>query len=398
MVPLLAILATGIGGDYMARDIGAELKQYMINLFNSIGKEVDSQFGKWNKPNIGFLAQLCAAHDQAMQSQLNVLKAEADELQRTMDRMLFAMQLLSIGAISWIGAALEYRIGPKFFYTYEVLEDGTDIPWLIQKPKEFEAKLIGDLGQGLLTWLTMVGITPGKTDPLPDADTKKIANSPTFGVFANNLYEEVDKQRDVTQRNINMLSQAVNNSATFGPTLMKRLARELPGFERMGEAGQFAAGKIWIDNGIGGLRLGWIKDSYYYRCDPPQPNWSMVGRLLEKEAWAFWLIQQNLFAGKKGWNLFAEDYVVKGASGSVFEKTGGFASAYEVSPVTDRLSSMNAPVMDFIGDSAMETHTEKWADEKISGLKSWAKRQNSDNLNQLLEGKPRALKPVDQIW
>src|SRR5439155_26302431 len=126
--------------------LAAKLTQYTINLLNLIGKEVDEQIGLWNKPKIGFLDQYVTAHAHAVKSQADVLKNYEEEERRAVERALFVMELLTIPAISWFGAALEPKVGPKLFFEYK---DGLKVPDKYIRKRvhdEFQSKILGDAG------------------------------------------------------------------------------------------------------------------------------------------------------------------------------------------------------------------------------------------------------------
>src|SRR5215831_3632376 len=133
----------------MARDLGSELKQYMINLLNSIEKEVEKRFEKWAKERVGFLAMLCYAQKDAAEEQAKVLKEQEEEKRRSFERALFVLEILTIGATSWLGATLEMKLGPKLFREYGENIGPVLLPKRLVPPDEYRSKIFGDMGKDL---------------------------------------------------------------------------------------------------------------------------------------------------------------------------------------------------------------------------------------------------------
>jgi hypothetical protein len=384
----------------MARNLNVELKQYTFNLLMLIGKEVDEQFTKWNQPNLGFLAKYVEAHSRAAKQQEETLKDYEEEKRRTMERTLFMIEVLSVPAVSWLGAALELRVGPKLFYEYK---DGFTVEtrkYFYKKVHdEFKSKVFGDAGKDLAG--TVLKLTSDKvvSDDPPEVNAQKITLSPDFDGFGMNLYTEVDKQSKAVQKNINKIAQAVNNSPSFGDALVKRLQKENPGFDRLPFEAQYNLGRQTINNLLQENRIAWASSWLYYGNDPPQPNWHRITRDLEREIWSVWIIQQDLHAEKYGWNLFTEDYKVNGASGTVFDPVGGVGKTYENSQIETRLfEEFNAPLMDYQLDYALQAHSRDWAEKQARKIRDWAGGGDFSYLTKELLGKPRTLKPVDQMW
>ncbi|HLK65917.1 MAG TPA: hypothetical protein VKU19_20925 [Bryobacteraceae bacterium] len=384
----------------MGRSLPTELKQYTFNLLMLIGKEVEAQFAKWNKPQIGFLAKYVAANDRAAKNQTETLKDYDEEKKRTMERTLFMIEVLSVPAVAWLGAALELRVGPKLFYEYK---DGFSLPgkaYLYKKVHdEFQSKVFGDAGKDLTDTVFKLANEKINSVDQPEVNPRRISFSPDFDAFGNNLYAEVDKQSTAVQTNINRIAQAVNNSPSFGESLVKRLRKENPALDRMPYDAQFNLGKKLINGMLQANRVNWASAWLFYGSDPPQPDWEKVTKQLERHIWNIWILQQDLHAEKHGWNVFTEDYKVAGASGKVFDEVGGVGESYKSSPVEERLfEEFGAPLQDYELDNSLTTHSKDWADRQAQKLKTWAVSEDVAPLSKQLGGKPRTLTPIDQMW
>jgi hypothetical protein len=384
----------------MGRDLGSELKQYTVNLLFLIGKEVDGQFGKWNKPVVGFLAKYVAAHDKAAENQSETLKEYDEEVRRTLERTMFIIEILSVPAVAWLGAALELRVGPNLFYSYE---DGFKVQgqkYFFKKiHDEFKSKIFGDASKDIAD--TLFKLTNEKLNSVepPEPEAKKAAFAPDLDKFGRSLYDEVDKQNTFLQNNINAMTQAINRSATFGEAIVKRLSKENAGFDRLPFNRQFDLGTRTINAMMQVNREKWAASWLYYGNDPPEPHWSRIIEDLEKQLWCIWILQQNFRSVQHGWNLFTEDYKVAGASGKVFDSTGGVASSVKDSPIMERLfEEFQAPLMDYELDSELTTHSKAWADKQVEKLNQWANNQEFDSLRKALTGKPRQLKSIDEMF
>jgi hypothetical protein len=388
--------------------VALELTQYLINLLNLIGKEVDQQFAKWSGLYTGFLDGYVAAHARAANSQEKVLAKYKEEQRRSMERSLFLMEILSIPAVSWLGAALEMRVGKRIFREYE---DGVNLCgryFYKVAHDEFKSKVFGDSIKDFANIITKLTGEKIVVDEPPEVDEHKIAFQPTLDLFGSTLYQEVEEQRAAVLNNVDAVTLDINKRlATFGNSIVKRLRSERAGFDRLTGELQFQAGTELIDRLVQESRKAWASSWLFYGSDPPaKPNWRMITDELERQLWCVWLVQQDLHAGKHGWNLFDEDYRVIGASGEVFDPVGGALlppnpSLYENSPIQDRLfEDFNAPLMDYRLDHAVKTHTKAWAEKQVEKLKDWINQpqQSMDYLNQVLRGKPRKLQEIDSMF
>ncbi len=220
----------------MAGDLGAELKQYTINILNSLGSEVDKQFEKWARPEIGFLAQLCRAQQAAVKEQAEVLNELAEDQRRSYERSLFVLEILTIPATSWLLATLELKVGKKIFYEYEgAMVQVHDIPW-VALPKtrvwnEYNSKIFGDMGKEIADSLSKLAGEKFLANDHEDVNPHSVAYSPNAGVFALNLHAEVYKQQRQIKDTILKITQDIARSMTFGRALVQRLRSENPHFE-----------------------------------------------------------------------------------------------------------------------------------------------------------------------
>jgi hypothetical protein len=301
-----------------------------------MGKEVDDQFGKWNKPNIGFLTNFVDAHGVAAKNQETTLKDYEEETKRTMERMLFMIEVLSIPAVAWLGAALELRVGAQIFAEYEDGFAAETGKYVYKKvANEFKAKIFGDAAKDLSDTLFKLTTQKIASEDPPAVEERKIALSPDFGVFGRNLYGEVDKQQTAVSNNISKIAQRVNTiSPAVGDAVITRLKTTNPGFDRLPYPQQLSLGKKVINDLMQANRVNWAASWLFYGNDPPKPDWNKIVSELERQIWSVWVIQQDLHAEKYGLNLFTEDYKVYGFSGKVFDDTGGIASRYKTSPIT----------------------------------------------------------------
>jgi len=317
-----------------------------------------------------------------------------------MERALFLIEVMSVPAISWLGATLELRVGAKLFQEYEDGFEAETRKYFYHKVHdEFQSKIFGDAGKDLASTLFKLASENIASEGQPSIDLHSIAYSPDLEVFGSNLYQEVDKQSTAAQTQINRIAQTVNNSYTFGDAIVKRLQKETHGFDRLAPRIQFEMGTKLINGLMQDMRNDWASRWLYYGNDPPHPSWPRIIRELERELWCVWILQQNFHSKKHGWNLFDEDYKVSGASGEVFDQTGGIASSYEDSPITTRLfEDFNAPLMDYKLDWALKTHSKIWADQQAQKIRDWAGSGDFSYITNQLRGVARSLQPVEQMW
>ncbi len=379
----------------MAGDLGAELKQYTINILNSLGSEVDKQFEKWARPEIGFLAQLCRAQQAAVKEQAEVLNELAEDQRRSYERSLFVLEILTIPATSWLLATLELKVGKKIFYEYEgAMVQVHDIPW-VALPKtrvwnEYNSKIFGDMGKEIADSLSKLAGEKFLANDHEDVNPHSVAYSPNAGVFALNLHAEVYKQQRQIKDTILKITQDIARSMTFGRALVQRLRSENPHFDRLPYEAQLKAGQKMFNDMLDMNRETWAGQWIYYGNDPPSPDWGRVKRELERQIWRLWIVQQHFRAEKSG---FPPIDAVMGASGDVLEATGGVLFPIKTSPIVTRLDEFNAPVWDYILKKRPMD-----AQAQVNKLNDWAKREEPTWLNRELEGKRRVLKPVDEMW
>src|SRR5262249_18273637 len=149
--------------------------------------------------------------------------------------------------------------------------------------------------------------------------------SPDANVFANNLFREVDQQRQQAVAAINKIAQDINRSPSFGEALVKRLRQQNPHLDRLGFDAQWLAGKKMIDDILNLYRQTWADRWIYYGNDPRELDWERVKKELELQIWVIWFIQQNFHVESLG----PAGTIVTGASGPVLNQSGGFASLYK---------------------------------------------------------------------
>src|SRR5579862_188809 len=154
--------------------LNTDINQYTFNLLTLMGKEVDDQFAKWNKPNVGFLAKFVDAHGVAAKNQEATLKDYEEETKRTMERMLFMIEVLSIPAVAWLGAALELRVGAKLFSEYEDGFTAETGKYFYKKVHdEFKAKVFGDAAKDLSDTLFKLTTQKIASDDPPPVEERK---------------------------------------------------------------------------------------------------------------------------------------------------------------------------------------------------------------------------------
>jgi hypothetical protein len=364
-----------------------ELKQYAINTLNFLADEVDLQFGKWSTDRTGFLPLLCDAHQQAVDKQVAILREDAEERRRSFERGLFVFSLISIGATSWFGAYLELRLAPEIFFEYEQVPVILPTRWRKKITNEFESKVFGDSGHAVADALVELGVEKLKPEPFSGPNPQEVAGAPDAQIFAGNLFRVVNAQRVQAVKTIKKIAEGLNNSMTFGTTLVKRLQKENPRFNSLSPRDQQLAGQKLIIDWLNVLRSRWAARWLFYGSDPPNPSWSVVRDQLEMQLWAVWTIQQSFHLQGFSGNSPSERFI-----------EGATTVLTNDSKITKRLNELHAQVTDIVGD---KHRNDRDRQDQLDGLNKWAASsiQNTAWIEtNKLQAVPRKIKPASQLF
>ncbi len=378
-----------------------EVKQYAINLLDSLGKEITAQFEKWNKPKVGFLDLLCGAHDDAAGDQAAVFKQAEEEKAAAQERAMLVFSILQLAATDWLGAVIELKLVPKIASRYSKTNFSLPANWIadmkrrgVIKP-DISTKVFGDFSNDLmdLFW-NVTGSKVLPSSPFTALNGNNVPYAPLMTSFAQSLYLEVDKQQRAATGVVNQYSEALNRSQTAGKELVDVVLEQVPGVNVESRIDIVGAAKDFINAYFNDYRRSWADRWYYYGYDPPlAPRWKRIRHQLELHLWGVWIGQQNFATLALGGDLFR----IVGASGEL-SGSGGFAKEIKDSPVVTHLfEEFNAPIMRMIleGDT---WDTVEEVREQIKKLNDWATSLDTKTLVGDLEGKKRDLKPVDQMW
>jgi hypothetical protein len=384
---------------------GVELKGYVTTLLGNIEKDVDGQFDKWCAPVTGYLSHLVGCYEGAQNDQVTTLREQEDERQRALQRALFVLNFLAIGATAWLGVALEKVVGPRLFFEYEQTALTLPTNWLRKIPKEFDGALFGNLGKDITN--ALVGVLNEKlAQPAEVAaiDGTAVAKSPDMNRFGYNLNLEIKKQKDAVKAVIDSTIENINRSTTFSSSISKKLKTLNPHLERMSYPNIIGAGHDFINSIFEEQRKKWAASYFFYGYNPPpNTNWARVQSQLEKMLWAVWVAQQNFGparampqGGAFGMAL-ADLYYLKGAQGNLLGTTGGIASTIKDSPITLRLfERFNAPVQDILLNGPPTTYATCTA--QADKLRIWANTVDTNEIRSMLKGVKRDLGTVDKIF
>jgi hypothetical protein len=380
-----------------------DLKQYAINLLDSVGDEIDQQFDKWAKPHVGFLDSLCAAHGDAADDQVGYLKEDAEDKRRAFERAMFVLSLLQLGATDWLGAAIELRLAPKLVQEYEKIPIKLPERWITDMRErgtlkraqtDIQRKVFGDFSNDMTdlvySFASQKLVPPFGFEPL---NPKKAAYAPDAKTFAHEIYVEVDRQQKAVKQIVNHFKEKLNGSSEAGGQIVDKVLKENKQLKNPDLKAIMNAGRKFLDGLFDTYRNQWATEWYFYAYDPPQPRWSKVRRNLEGQIWAVWVVQQDFAVAAMGGDL----YRIAGASGRL-EGSGGFASTIKESPIVTHLfEDFNAPITDMLlkGDT---WDTVQECREQILKLNKWAADMDQTVLRGELQGKKRTLKASGQMW
>jgi hypothetical protein len=381
------------------RQLGDELKDYMKGLLNNIRKDIDKQFDKWLlRPN-GFLARLCDSYEDAIAQQAGVLKEETENEQRAYDRALLVLGVIGCGAMAWLSKALEHHVGPHLFYEYEENVGVMQPTRMLRKiPREVDAAVFGDTGKDLSNLIA--GLAGSQFQPVgaggppyQPMNGERVLFAATPRDFTRNVYAEVQAQQKQAQDTIDRLIEKINNTtSSFGEGIVKNLQKN-PRFNSLRTPDQQQqAGYDLINSGFTVVRQTWGIQWHFYGNDPPKPYWDRVTWEFEKQLWAVWVLQQHFRLGLRA--VVAENGPrpgVIGATGQVLYPTGGALSWVTDSPITMRLYELNAPVKQIL-DREVGTQAQ------VDLLNNWATNLQPLWLRVFLNGVPRTLQPVNQMF
>ena len=384
---------------------GVELKGYVTTLLETLGKDVDKQFDKWCDPVTGYLTHLISCYEGAQNDQISVLQQQEQERQRALQRALFVMNFLAIGATAWLGVALEKVAGPRLFFEYEQVGMVLPVNWLRKLPREFDGALFGNLGKDITN--ALVGVLNEKLaqpQEVAAVDDRIVAQSPDMKRFGFNLHQEIRKQKDSVKKAIVSTIEDINRSTTFSSSISKKLNELHPHIERMPYPNIIGIGHDFINSVFDERRKKWASSFFFYGFDPPRPDWARVQSRLEKMIWAIWVAQQNFHAARLGEqqsgilsSAMSNMYYLKGAQGNLLGTTGGFASWIKDSPITVRLfEKFNAPVQQILSKGPPITFDA--CTEQANKLRTWANNVDANELRNWLKGVKRDLGPVDSVF
>lgn len=383
---------------------GVELKGYVTTLLGNLEKDVDGQFDKWCAPVTGYLSHLVACYEGAQNEQVATLKEQEDERQRALQRALFILNFLAIGATAWLGVALEKVAGPRLFFEYEQTALTLPTNWLRKIPKEFDGALFGNLGKDITN--ALVGVLNEKlAQPAEVAaiDGTAIVKSPDMNRFGYNLNLEIKKQKDAVKAVIDSTIENINRSTTFSTSISTKLKTLNPHLERMSYPGIIGAGHNFINSIFEEQRKKWAASYFFYGYNPPpNTNWARVQSQLEKMLWSIWVAQQNfgparIMQGGPFGKTLGDLYYLKGAQGNLLGTTGGFGSTIKDSPITLKLfERFNAPVQDIILNGPPATYSACTA--QADKLRNWANTVDTNEIRSMLKGVKRDLGAVDKIF
>jgi hypothetical protein len=399
-------------------DVAAiELKQYTVNLLNSMRLEIAAQYDKWGKEHVGFVSLLCGAHGDAASDQAAILKQQQDEERRAFERAMFIFSIVGLFAIDVAGAAIELKLAPKLIGEYDKTRATAAGFTIIYSTRRagVNRKVMGDFSTDLMQSLLALGTQyDGPPSTYRELDLASLPYSPNAKEFGHKLFVELDQQQAAIASYINGVSQSVFRSRVFGDNLVKRLVQTSEALNAVGKLiseklGRkpdkntlIEAGQLWIDSVFDDKRKKWADQYYFYGYDPsPKPNWEMIRRRLERYLWKLWIQQQHFrirvnVGQDPGWIRASDTYSLIGASGSILERTGGIGSWIKDNPIVTRLYDLNAPVMDLTTGATWSHRSE--CQSQLDKLKTWAEQLDGADLQKEIDGIKRPFRTVSKIW
>jgi len=338
--------------------LGKALQQYMVNMLENVKTELESNFDEWAAPG-RYFDKLADEQAAAAARQVSALKEVEEERRRSFERSMFAISLIAPFALSWMSAHLQYTLGPKLF-SKSVNErvtgvaDGFMVSFEMNKllGNQIANKVFGDMGKELATWVGGMGKTIA-LDAHKEIDGRKVAGSANLHSFKTNLLQEINGQKDQAVRTIMKVKQDVVNDIDYGQGILKRLHKTNPASARLPVKAQEQAGIQMIIVELNNKRRKWADEFSFYGTKPPQPNWQNIGRMIERQMWALWIIQEKLEYSKAGPGVLSYVSFIKGASGPL-----------DNDAFITNLHSLNLPVLDL-----ERRHHSK---EQVDRLNTWA--------------------------
>lgn len=399
--------------------------------------EYESQILEWKK----YINRVVDAERDALKSHQDVLNKVINEQQKADQRSamfaMIALQLLAGPALSWITGAIEMRVMPKLLSTNRMSSTLVDLQTsLSQKPKQFimwkseteysqiASKVFGELSSNAVSKLAFDPIIAAITK-VPERNNNNLSYQELMNVSlipdnaeSRDLHDSLktrlenalmDEERK-TKNQILDLAIKIQRNPLIGKVVLEHLYKKRPEVAKMNIRDKQTAAERFVESIVDGHREKWAQEWLYYGNNPPTTSTTEMARKIEREIWAFWILDQEFKVKESTTGTMIGEYYEKGPTRIWAEGR----NKIELHPlIVDHLIQLDVvfpqSVYEVIKRHERQTANpngetpsvsiegEVDSEKEIQDLKNWAKNRKPGYLSGAVDYTRRALPPIATV-
>lgn len=301
-----------------------EIKNYTHDLLAThVVLEYGYQIDEWQK----YINRVLDAEKLAHENMEGVLKKVIDDINNQPQYLatigMFALSLLGGAALSWISGAIQYKLFPKLTGKWELNKTGVYLEskaasiegnfLMIKSELDYNkvtAKVFGDAASNLMGGTVGKAITQyaqqnmsRKTITLDKISEITVQGNTSSNELHQSLKTKLENalldEKQKTIKTIAGLALFLRNNPEFGKYILEELFQKKPGLKSMNDDTILREAKKLVEDTVDLLRKSWAENWFYYGHNPPNTSIDEMSRILQREMWALWIIDQNFIFSRK---------------------------------------------------------------------------------------------------
>lgn len=298
-----------------------EMRQHAYDMLaiNTV-REYEDQVGEWQK----FINRVVDAHEDAVKNHQKVLNEMAAEEKAAAELngmiCMLGLSLVTGPLLSWISGTVQYNLVPKLTGSSKtVFVNSTKLPtspfddlfpvgqFTEQVHNKVTAKMIGDFAEDRAANIIDGLLSPfsNEKDKIPERAKGSSFQKLTF--FSNRLSSTTDQalmslrttleealidERRQTVGAITNLATNIKGNMSWGKSTLEKMYKEKPETKKLIRDSLKLEGYKYVEKLVDEARVKWTAWTYY-GYNPPDISILEMSRMIEREIWALWILDQD---------------------------------------------------------------------------------------------------------
>lgn len=299
-----------------------EMRQHAYDMLavNTV-REYENQIGEWQK----YINRVVDAEKDAIANHQKVLNEMAAEEKAKAEAnailCMFALSLVTGPFLSWVGGAIQYNVMPKLIgktkttiVTNVMKKRGqvVDLPiggyFTQQDHNKIVAKMFGDfaqartenVGSGIMSFFSS-----SEKQQLPNRVSGNSFQQLTSFAQQTSSIDQLmislkttleNAMIDETTKTVNVIidrANAIKRHLNYGKLILEEMYQKNPQTKKLSGIQLKWAAYKYVEELVDIDRKKWAINWLYYGYNPPNISMYEMSRMIEREIWALWILDQD---------------------------------------------------------------------------------------------------------